>query len=135
MSSYTKPLPQMQGLTKEFYDFCKQGELRFQRCLHCNSFRHVPREICAECNSFEWHWVRATGRGKVYSWTIVERALHPDFMDATPLAPVIIELEEGVRILSNIINVAPHDLMMEMPVQVEFVAVTEAVTLPFFCAI
>lgn len=135
MSEYNKPLPEMEGLTKEFYDFCKAGELRFQRCCKCNTFRHVPREICAECNSFEWQWVASSGKGNVYSWTVVERALHPDFIDATPLAPVIIELEEGVRFLSNITNVAPQELKMGMPVQVEFKAVTDDVCLPFFRAI
>ena len=135
MTGYNKPLPEMEGLTKEFYDFCRQGELRFQRCSNCNAFRHVPREICSECNSFDWQWVASSGRGSVYSWTVVERALHPDFIDATPMAPVIIELEEGVRMLSNIVNMAPQNLTMGMPVQVEFKAVTDTVTLPLFQAI
>ncbi|MCB1677583.1 MAG: OB-fold domain-containing protein [Halioglobus sp.] len=135
MSDYTKPLPEMEGLTGEFYDFCKQGELRFQQCADCGEFRHVPREVCAHCNSFDWQWAASSGRGRVYTWTVVERALHPDFMDATPLAPVVVELEEGVRLLTNLVNVAPQDLVMDMPVEVEFRAVTDTVTLPLFRAV
>ncbi len=129
---YDKPLPQMEGLTKEFYEWCKQGELRFQRCKKCATFRHVPREICAECNSFDWEWALSSGKGRVYTWTVVERALHPAFMDSTPMAPVVVEMEEGVRLLSNMVDCAPDQLEIDMPVQVEFEAVTAEVSLPRF---
>ena len=131
-SSYGKPLPRMEGLTKEFYDFCRQGELRFQRCTQCGSLRHVPREICAECSSFDWEWVRSSGRGSIPTWTVVERALHPAFGKSTPYAPVVIEMEEGVRLLTQMLDVAPGELKVGMPVQVEFKALTDEVTLPYF---
>ena len=130
--AYDKPLPKMGGLTREFYDWCRQGELRFQRCKNCGSFRHVPREICAECSSFDWEWVRSSGRGSIYTWTVVERALHPAFGKSTPYAPVVIEMEEGVRLLSQMLDVPPGELKIGMPVQVEFKALTEEITLPYF---
>ena len=72
---YAKPLPVLEGLSGEFYAWCRQGELRFQRCTDCGTFRHVPRELCAQCNSFAWEWARSSGRGTVYTWTVVQRAL------------------------------------------------------------
>ena len=136
MSEYNKPLPGMDGLTKEFYSFCKDEALHFQQCTDCGSFRHVPREMCAQCNSFEWDWVKSSGRGTIYSWVVINRALHPAFYDpdpeAVPMAPVIVEMEEGVRLLSNMMDCAPEQLKMDMPVEVAYEAVTDEITLPRF---
>ncbi|MCK0508149.1 Zn-ribbon domain-containing OB-fold protein [Aromatoleum anaerobium] len=132
---YDKPLPSHEGLHGAFYAWCRDRELRFQRCSGCGRFRHVPREICAHCSSIEWEWVRSSGRGTIYTWTEVARALHPAFADATPYAPVVVEMEEGVRMLSRVIDCAPDELAIGMPVEVEFVPVSDDVTLPFFrCA-
>jgi uncharacterized OB-fold protein len=122
----------MEGLTKEFYDFCKQGALRFQRCSDCNAWRHVPREMCADCGSWEWTWEASSGRGKIFSWTVVARALHPAFREDAPYAPVIVEMEEGVRLLSQVVDVEPDALEIDMPVEVFFEAVTPEVSLPKF---
>ncbi len=130
--AYDKPLPVLEGLSGEFYAWCRQGELRFQRCTDCGTFRHVPRELCAQCNSFAWEWARSSGRGAVYTWTVVQRALHPAFLDATPMAPVVVEMEEGVRLLGNMIDCAPQELAIGMSVEVEFEAVTPEVSLPRF---
>jgi uncharacterized OB-fold protein len=132
MSEYNKPLPGLDGLSAEFYAFCKQERLHFQRCSACLTFRHVPREMCAECNSFEWEWVASTGKGTVFTWTVIERALHPAFADATPMAPVVVEMEEGVRLLANMLDCPPAELAMGMPVEIAYEAVTDEVTLPRF---
>jgi uncharacterized OB-fold protein len=129
---YGKPLPILEGLHGEFYNFCKQHELRFQRCTNCNTWRHTPREICADCASWDWEWAQSSGKGRVFTWTTVERALHPDFVDSVPRAPAIIELEEGVRILSNVVDCSPYELEIDMAVEVCFDDVTDEVTLPRF---
>ena len=129
---YAKPLPVLEGLSGEFYAWCRQGELRFQRCTDCGTFRHVPRQLCADCNSFAWEWARSSGRGTVYTWTVVQRALHPAFANDTPLAPVVVEMEEGVRLLGNMVDCAPQELVIGLPVEVEFEAVTPEVSLPRF---
>ncbi len=131
-ATYAKPLPVLEGLTGEFYAFCKQRELRFQRCAQCNAWRHVPREMCAECGSWEWSWQKSSGRGTVFTWTVAERAMHPAFADATPYAPVVVEMEEGVRLLSQVPDCAPDALQIGMPVEVVFEDATEDVTLPKF---
>lgn len=132
MSEYTKPLPELSGTSGDFYGFCRDGELRFQRCTACGVWRHVPRELCAACGAWAWEWARSSGRGQVFSWTVVERALHAAFADDTPYAPVIVEMEEGVRLLSLVVDVPPAELEIGLPVEVTFEAVTEDVTLPRF---
>ncbi|RLQ21083.1 DNA-binding protein [Seongchinamella sediminis] len=136
MTHYNKPLPGLDGLTKEFYDFCRQESLHFQQCSECGTFRHVPREMCAECNSFDWEWVESSGKGTIFSWVVVNRALHPAFYDpspdAVPMAPVVVEMEEGVRLTSNMVDCPPDELEIDMPVEVVYEAVTDEVTLPRF---
>ena len=131
-TAYAKPLPVMQGLAKEFFDWCKQGELRFQRCTGCGTWRHVPREMCASCGSWEWEWAKSSGRGTVFTWTTVARALYPSFATSTPYAPVVVEMDEGVRLLSEVTDCTPEQLTIGMPVEVVFDAVTPEVTLPKF---
>jgi len=127
-----KPLPLMEGLSKQFYDWCRQHELRFQRCSGCGVWRHVPREMCAACGSFEWEWARSSGRGRVFTWTVVARAMHPAFQDSVPYAPVVIEMEEGVRLLSTVVDCTPDALQIGMAVEVVFEPVTPEITLPKF---
>ncbi len=132
MSDYEKPLPELEGFAKDFYGYCRAGELRFQRCGECGAWRHVPRELCAECGSWQWSWERSSGRGEVYTWTVVERPLHPAFAEDAPYACTVVEMEEGVRLLSVVDDVAPTELRIGLPVQVFFEAVTDEVSLPKF---
>ena len=127
-----RPLPAMEGLTKQFYEWCSRGELRFQRCSGCGTFRHVPRELCAQCGSFDWEWARSSGKGTLFSYTLVARALNPAFAGAVPYAAAIIELEEGVRILANVIDCPPDQLRIGMPLRVDFEKQTDSITLPVF---
>lgn len=127
-----RPLPQLAGLTAEFYAHCKARELRFQRCTECNAWRHVPRERCGECGAAGWRWDRSSGRGRVYTWIVANRSMHPAFPSDPPLAPVVIEMDEGVRLVSELVDCPPHELAIGMPVEVVFVDVTEDVTLPKF---
>ncbi len=129
---YGKPLPAATGLAGEFYRWCAQGELRIQRCTGCGRHRHVPREMCAQCGVSESTWSRVSGRGKVFSWTEVVRPLHPAFADDAPYAPVIVELDEGVRLLTRVIDCAPAALEIGMLVELALTQVTDGVWLPFF---
>lgn len=129
---YSKPLPTMRDLTEQFYDWCRQRELRFQRCTACGAWRHVPRQACADCGSLEWEWARSSGRGTVFTWTVVARAMHPAFQADVPYAPVVIEMEEGVRMVSQVVDCPPDQLEMDMPVEVVFDDVAPEMTLPKF---
>ena len=127
-----KPLPELQGYSKEFYLWCGRGDLRFQRCSDCQTWRHVPREMCAKCSSDKWTWAKSSGKGTVFSWTVAERAMHPAFVDAVPYAPVIIEMDEGVRLVTELIDCKPADLEIGMRVEVAFAKVSDEITLPKF---
>ncbi len=127
-----KPLPVLEGMTKEFYEFCRNGELRFQKCGGCGQWRHVPRLMCSECGSWEWTWERSSGKGKLFTWTVVERPMHPGFANDAPYAPAMIELAEGVRMVSWVVDCPPAELQRDMPVQVTFEKVSDDVTLPKF---
>ena len=131
-STPAPPLPRMQGLAQEFYDWCARGELRFQRCSSCMTWRHVPREMCARCGSFAWAWERSSGRGRVFTWTVVERPMHPAFQADAPYAVVVIEMDEGVRLATSVVDCAPSALAFDMRVEVTFDAAAGAVTLPRF---
>ncbi|MBS0598217.1 MAG: OB-fold domain-containing protein [Proteobacteria bacterium] len=131
-ADYGKPLPAGSGLAGEFYRWCAQGELRFQRCSDCGHYRHVPRELCAHCGSPKWVWAPSSGRGKVFSWTEVVRPLHPAFAADAPYAPVIVEMEEGVRMLSRMLDCAPGELAIGMPVALALTRVGAEACLPCF---
>ncbi len=131
-TAYTKPLPEMEGLSKEFYGWCKQHELRFQRCTNCATWRHVPREMCAACGSWNWEWTKSSGRGTIFTWTVAARPMHPAFQADVPYAAVVVEMDEGVRLLSRVVDCAPEALRIGMPVEVVFEDVTPEITLPKF---
>jgi uncharacterized OB-fold protein len=129
---YTKPLPSLEGLAGEFYGWCAKGELRFQRCTGCKGWRHVPRAMCPSCGSMEWTWEKSSGRGQIFTWTTTVLPLHPGFKGATPYASVVVEMEEGVRIVTEVVDCKPDSLTFDEPVTVVFDAVTPDVTLPKF---
>jgi uncharacterized OB-fold protein len=129
---YKLPLPRMRGPAAEFYKFCKAHELRFQRCTDCGTWRHIPRDMCAKCGSFNFEWARSSGKGAVFSWTVVAQPMLPQFASLVPYAPAVIELEEGVRMVSWVTDVTPDDLALGMPVEVVFDDVTPEATLPKF---
>jgi uncharacterized protein len=132
MEHYTKPVPRGDLLHGEFWEFCRKHELRFQRCTDCDTWRHMPRESCEKCSSFNWSWERSSGKAKLFSWTIIHSALHPGYAHELPYAAVIVEMDEGVKLVTRLVDI-PHDaLKLELPLQVEFEDVAEGVTLHAF---
>ena len=92
----------------------------------------MPRETCRDCGSFEWSWERSSGRGTIFSWTVIHRALHPGFADSLPYAAVVVELDEGVRLVSEVVDIDVDDLALGLPVEVFFDDVSSEATLPKF---
>ena len=132
MSVPSKPLPRGEHLHSGFYEYCNRRELRFQRCSSCDAWRHMPRESCEACGSFEWSWELSSGRGTLFSWTIIHRALHPAYADDVPYTVVVVEMEEGVRLVSRLVDVSNDDLKLGLPLQVQFEDVTPEVTMHAF---
>jgi uncharacterized OB-fold protein len=119
-------------LSAPFWQGCRSGELRYQRCEACGLSNFPPTEHCRQCLSAELRWTQGGGIGEIYSWTVVHRPVTAEF--EPPYAPAIITLDEGYQILTNIVGVAPEDLAIGMRVRVEFHAVGPDLTLPYFTA-
>ncbi len=127
-----RPLPSPVGLAADWYAHLARGELRFQHCTACGRWRHPPRHLCAECGSDRWTWDLATGRGILFSWTVTHQALHPGFADAVPYAIVVVELDEGVRVVSGVRGIEPTDLRLGLPLRAEIDRVDDAIGLVYF---
>lgn len=130
----TPPLPSLEGLTAEFYGHCRRQELSFQRCSSCGRWRHVPRLACVGCGSNAWSWQRSSGRGVVFSFTVIHRALHPGFDEDVPFVCAVVEMDEGVRMVARIVDeVADRTATLaDAAVEVVYVHVADDVVLPAF---
>ena len=120
------------GLNAEFYRHLADGALRLQRCDGCGTWRHPPRILCGGCGADGWRWERASGRGVVYSWTVTHQPLAPGFGDELPYAVVVVELDEGPRIVTAVRDIAPADLRLNLPVEVRIARASETVGLHYF---
>ena len=129
----SRPLPQPDDdLTAAFWEHCAKGALFFQRCSSCQTWRHLPRPRCAKCGSKEWSWRPSTGRGVIFSWTITHQPLLRNFPEEVPYAAIVVELDEGVRMVSGLRGLKPSELELDLPVEVVFEDVGEGVKMPFF---
>jgi hypothetical protein len=131
MPDWNKPLPSIVGETRPYWESCRQGQLLIQKCDGCGEYQFYPRGICANCWSGEIKWVKASGKGTVWTFTVTYQNRTPGF-DAGPYVLALVELEEGVRMFSNIVECNPRDVRIGMPVQVTFVKATDQVTIPYF---
>jgi len=129
---YLKPLPKLNADTKPFWDGCRNHELRFQKCTECGHVRWPPSIICPLCYSNRTEWIRASGKGKVFSFVVYHKAYHPAFEADLPYVVAIVELEEGPHFLTNIVGCDPDAVSCEMPVNVIWEDVTEEFSLPKF---
>lgn len=126
------PLPEPTLDNAAFYEAARRGELRFQRCTACGVFRHYPRPLCPGCLSPDFRWERSTGRGTVYTWTIVRGPTLPAFEAKLPYNVVDVLMEEGVHFVSEILDCPPEEIRAGLPVEATFVAVSESITLVKF---
>jgi len=126
-----RPLPQPDPDTELFWDAPRRGELHILRCRSCGTYIQLPKPACRSCGSTDLAPERVSGRGVVHSYTVTHFPL-PGY--EPPFAVVLVELEEqpGLRLISNLGDVAPEDIRSGMPVEVVFEEVTEDVRLPLF---
>ena len=124
-----KPLTQ---LDEEFFANCAEERLCFQCCTDCGAWRHLPRMMCARCGSAEWTWQSSSGRGHLFSWTVTHRAVLPEFKDQTPYVVAVVELEEGVRMVTALRGVAPAELALDLALEVTFESLPGGGALPVF---
>lgn len=126
------PTPVPNTDNQGFWDACRRGELRLQRCLGCGAWRHHPRPICPRCQSFEYEWALASGRGEVHTFTIVHRPTLPAFEDQLPYNVIVVRLEEGPFMVSNLVGGSVDDLRIGAAVEVVFEPLDDVITLPKF---
>ncbi len=126
------PLPQPSGDNAPFYEAARRGELRFQKCTACGSFRHYPRPVCPQCLSRTFSWELSTGHGTVYTWTIVRGPTLPAFDHKVPYNVVDVLMDEGVHVVSEVLDCRPEEISAGMRVQATFVTVTDEMTLVKF---
>ena len=132
MSEYKKPLPLITKLSKVFYDGCKENKLLYQQCKDCGEVVFFPKELCSNCMSRNLEWIESQGKGKIYTFTVTYAGAPPEFSADGPYALAIIEMDEGFRLMSNIVDCEFKQLTCDMPVEVVFDPVTPEITLPKF---
>lgn len=125
-----RPLPELDDASAPFWEAAARHELVLQRCAPCGSLRHPPRPMCPRCRSFEHTWERASGRGRVWSWVVAHPPVLPAFADKVPYNIAVVELEEGVRMIGNILDCPATQIHEGMEVVVDFEDAGEGMSLP-----
>jgi hypothetical protein len=123
-AQYRKPLPEPSAISAPFWEGLSEGELRLQRCQQCERYVFYPRSVCPYCLSDRLGWTRASGRGRIYSYTIVRRAMNPAFAEDVPYVFALVELDEGPRVTTNIVNCGSDEVRVDMPVKAAYDNVT-----------
>lgn len=133
MATYTGPIPTPTPESRPFWEGTKQHKLMIQRCNDCGQHYFYPRPLCRHCLSRNVEWRQVSGKGKLHSFVINSRP-PKTFPIQQPFLIGLVELDEGPRMMSNIVGVeaSPQALRCDMPVQVVFEDITEAITLPKF---
>lgn len=128
-----RPIPESTPETEEFWAGARRGELRIQRCNTCGKAYFFPRPFCPNCSSKDVAWFTASGRGKLYSYVINYRPAY-GFQDYVPYVIAVVQLDEGPRMMTNIIGVepAPENLPIDLPVEVTWEKQDDTITLPIF---
>jgi hypothetical protein len=115
-----KPIPETDDASRPFFEGAMRGKLMLMKCTDCGAWRMPSRMHCDVCLSTNVDWVEASGKGKVRTFGVMHQKYHPGFYPELPYNLALIELEEGPRMVSNLIGVENKDIKVGMPVRVEF---------------
>ena len=126
---YPLPIPVAAEASAPFYAGAKEGRLMLVRCSQCGRHRLPGRERCADCWSTDSEWAQASGRGTLYSFGIMHQQYDPAFADVIPYNYATVELEEGPRLVTNIVDCPNDELRVDMPLEAVFDAVSDETTL------
>ena len=130
-----RPLPQpMTPEAKPYWDGLREGKLMVPRCSACGNTFFYPRVICPRCSSRDLTWIQASGRGTLYSFAIAHQSINRAMKVPPPYILAMVALDEGPRMLTNLVNAAPDPgaLRCDMPVRVVFSKLTDDVTIPLW---
>lgn len=129
---YKKPLPKLTDVSEKYWRSARNHEFLLQKCENCGETIYYPRMVCPKCLSSHLGWIRASGRGTVYSYSIVNRPPSKEFSEDVPYILALVELAEGPKMITNIVNCEPGKVEIGMKVEVVFDDVTEDISLPKF---
>lgn len=126
------PKPVADWETRGYWEGAGRHTLVLQHCRRCGTVQHRPRALCVTCLGGEIEHFEASGRGTVWTFTVTEQNQVPAFRDATPYVLAYVELEEGPRLLTNVVGCSPDDVRIGLPVRVEFRADADGLAVPVF---
>lgn len=111
-----KYVPETEDLNKEFFEACARGTIHLQRCDSCGEFRHPPRYYCRHCFSDQYSWQPVTGLGTIASWVTSHFTVDRGWVDELPYTSIVVQLNEGPRLLGAMRNMTEHELALGLPV-------------------
>jgi uncharacterized OB-fold protein len=123
-------LPSPTPLSEPYWQGCRDGVLRLQHCSGCGRYQFYPRNLCSHCSGRELVWRDASGRGRVATFTVVRRGVSPAY--EAPYIVALIDLAEGPRMMSWLVDTEPEDVVIGAPVTVDFEAWSDDVSMPVF---
>ena len=129
---YDKPLPIIDPDSAPYWKAAKNHKLLLKRCSACGKAHFYPRELCPHCHADTVDWIEARGTGSIYSFTVARRPAGPAFKPDAPYVVAIIELDEGARMMTNIVGCPPDSVKIGQRVSVVFEDVTDEISLPKF---
>jgi uncharacterized OB-fold protein len=129
--AWDRPLPLPDGVSREFWAAAAHGRLLIQRCPACGHRQFYPRALCTSCGATP-EWEEASGRGTVHTFTVIHQNHARPFRDLLPYVVAIVELEEGVRMMGNIVDCSPGDVSIGMPVEVHLVTAEDEIGVAFW---
>jgi uncharacterized OB-fold protein len=131
-SQYQKPLPAITSLNQPYWDGLRKRELQLPKCDACATVCYPPAPLCPKCWSRKFTWTRLSGRGRVSSWVVFHQSYFRGFEADVPYNVAEVELDEGPRLLTNLVEVSNAAIRTNMPVEIVFDDVTQEVTLAKF---
>jgi hypothetical protein len=132
MGEIRHPRPYADWETRAYWEGAARGELVLQRCRDCGAVQHRPRALCASCLSDDIQHFVASGRGAVHTFTVTHQNQAPGFREACPYVLAYVELEEGPRLLTNVVGCDPAEVRIGMPVRVDFAPTDGEFPVPVF---
>jgi uncharacterized OB-fold protein len=130
-SELPAPAPYVSVETKPFWDATAEGRLVLPRCDECATVIWYPRQLCPGCGSTSVGWIDATGNGTVYSFTVIRKGQGP-YREVAPYVLAYVELDEGPRLMTNVVGCDPDTVAIGMPVTVELAPTDKGTALPRF---
>jgi uncharacterized protein len=131
-TQYQKPLPAISSLNKPYWEGLKNRELRLQKCDACGKVWYPPSPLCPGCWARKISWIRLSGRGRVSSWVVFHQSYYRGYDNEIPYNVAEVELEEGPRLLTNLVDVSNEQIRAGMPVEIVFDDVTDEIALAKF---